>query len=115
MKARLIVLALSTSAAILSALSSCSTTTAVDADSARADGSAARISAGMNRLGASPDRSECFADKIASALDGPDANEAVEIIETSTSKAEMRSGVLGASTSVKQSFIRAHFGCSFFD
>jgi hypothetical protein len=68
----------------------------------------------MSRLGASDDRSDCYADKIASALSGAEASEAVKIVEASTSKEEMRSSVLGASTSVKQSFIRAHFGCSLF-
>ncbi len=43
--------------------------------------SAARISAGLSRLGASPDRSGCFAEKIASALDDSDASEAVRIVE----------------------------------
>lgn len=99
---------------IVIALSACSSTSVVSPDIVRDDESAARISVGMSRLGASPDRSDCFAEKIAAALSAPDANEAIRIIEASTSKEEMRSGVLGASTPVKQSFIRAHFGCSFF-
>lgn len=66
----------------------------------------------MSRLGASSDRSNCYAEKIASTLTGLEANEAVRIIEASTSKDEMRNGVLSASAPVKQSFIRAHFGCS---
>lgn len=92
----------------------CTTTAAIDKDAALQNESAARISAGMSRLGASPERSECFADKISTALSGPDAYEAVQLVEASASKEEMRSGVLSASTSVKQSFIRANFGCSFF-
>lgn len=92
----------------------CTTTAAIDASAVPQNESAARISVGMSRLGASSDRSNCFAEKIASALTGPDATEAVQIVESSTSKEQMRSGVLGASTPVKQSFIRAHFGCSFF-
>ncbi len=98
--------------ASFSALPACSTAAAVAAGSARADESAARISAGMTRLGASQERSDCFAHKIASTLNAPDADEAIGIIDTSTSKEDMRDGVLGASASVKRSFIRAHFGCS---
>lgn len=107
---RSVALAILSSGVIVSA---CATSAAIDADAVPRSESAARISAGMSRLGASPDRSNCYADKIASALTGPDSNEAVRIIETSISKEEMRSGVLSASAPVKQSFIRAHFGCSF--
>ncbi len=92
----------------------CTMTAAIDAGAVPQTESAARISAGMSRLGASSDRSDCYAAKIASALTSAESSEAVQIIETATSKAEMRSGVLSASEPVKQSFIRAHFGCSLF-
>ena len=95
-------------------LPACTTTAAVYIDAALQNESAARISVGMSRLGASPERSKCFADKIAATLSAPDAYEAVQLVEASASKDEMRSAVLGASTSVKQSFIRANVGCSFF-
>lgn len=114
MRQRLAALAISMSAAMMLTLPACSTKGAGTGDGARAEESAARISAGMSRLGASRDRSECIAGRIASSLDGKDANEAVRIVETSNTKEEMRSGVLRASTPVKQSFIRANFGCSFY-
>lgn len=115
MTARSIVRAIALTAVAASALLACSTKPAADAGGVGADESAARISAGLTRLGASPERSACFAGKIASILNAPDAAEAIDIIDRSTSKDDMRSGVLGASAPVKQSFIRAHFGCSFFD
>ena len=93
-------------------LPACSTNDAASADQFHAPDTVVRISAGMSRLGASAERSNCYAGKIASALSGPEAIEAVQIIESSTSKDDMRNGVLNASAPVKQSFIRAHFGCS---
>jgi len=114
MNGKSIALAIAISGIGIPVLAACTTTAAVNADIAHELESATRISAGMSRLGASPERSECFADKIAAALSAPDAYEAVQLVEASASKEEMRSGVLGASTSVKQSFIRANFGCSFF-
>ncbi|MDZ7628338.1 MAG: hypothetical protein U5J99_07990 [Parvularculaceae bacterium] len=102
------------SGVVIPALSACSTRPALDRDKAYDDLNAARISDGLARLGASADRSNCFGDKIAEALSGAEAIEAIEIVEASTSKDDMRNRVLGASAPVKQSFIRAHFGCSFF-
>lgn len=115
MAARSVISAFSLAAAIASALPACSTKPASGAASVRADESAGRISAGMTRLGASAERSACFARKIASELNARDADEAIELIDRSKSKEEMRNGVLSASTPVKQSFIRASFGCSLFD
>ncbi len=115
MAARSMVSAFSLAAAIASALPACSTKPAAGVDSVRAGESAGRISAGMTRLGASPKRSACFARKIASELNAQDANEAIGLIDRSSSKEEMRNGVLAASEPVKQSFIRASFGCSLFD
>ncbi|MFN0022840.1 MAG: hypothetical protein ACKVS5_02975 [Parvularculaceae bacterium] len=74
--------------------------------------SAARIIEGMARLGASPGRSACYASSISAALSAPDAGEAIDIIEGSASKDDMRNGVLDASPAVRQSFIRAHLSCS---
>ncbi len=95
--------------AALIAVAACSTS----APSADAGGeSATRISEGMVRLGASPGRSACYASTISAALSAPEAGEAIGIIEGSTSKTEMRNGVLDASPAVRQSFIRAHLSCS---
>lgn len=115
MAARSMVSAFSLAAAIASALPACSTKPAAGAASVRTAESAQRISAGMTRLGASPERSACFARKIAAELNARDASEAIDLIDRSGSREEMRNGVLAASAPVKQSFIRASFGCSLFD
>lgn len=102
-------LARSAGIAALVTVASCSTS------APRADAgaeSAARISEGMARLGASPGRSACYASALSAALSAPDAGEAIGIIEGSRSKTDMRNGVLDASPAVRQSFIRAHMSCS---
>lgn len=73
---------------------------------------ATRINDGMQRLGASPARGECYANRISTSLIQSEAVEAASLIERALSKDEMRENVISASTSVKQAFIKAHFGCS---
>lgn len=75
------------------------------------DAAADRISNGMQRLGASQMRGDCFAEQVAASLDREAAEEAAAIVERSQSKDEMRDGVLDARRTVRQAFIRANFGC----
>lgn len=75
-------------------------------------GADARIRDGMTRLGASPARGECFAARIAGALDGEDEEEAARIVEEAADRRAMREGVLAAPTAVRRAFIGANFGCS---
>lgn len=86
----------------------CSSAPKAETDRAVAE----KISAGMYRLGASAERSTCFADRIASTLGAGDEDEAIRIVESSNSKSDMKSGVLDASSKVRQSFIRASMSCS---
>lgn len=94
--------------------SSCSSTKAPVSLSPMAAEASARISAGMTRLGATVERSDCYASQIAAWLTESEQSEAVKIIEASNTKEDMRSGVLAAPNRVRQSFIRAHFGCSLY-
>lgn len=80
------------------------------ADSERA--SADRIRGGMERLGASEARRDCFAGKLARSLDEEREAEAAALVEQSASRDEMRDGVLSASAPVQQAFIAASLGCS---
>nr|WP_281721361.1 hypothetical protein [Nitrosomonas nitrosa] len=73
---------------------------------------ATRIHYGMQRLGASSARSECYAKRISGSLIESEGIEAANLIEKSLSKDEMRENVIGASDPVRQAFIKAHFGCS---
>jgi hypothetical protein len=73
---------------------------------------ATRIKDGMQRLGASPARGECYANHVTRSLIESEAGEAANLIERALSKDEMRENVIAASTSVRQAFIKAHFGCS---
>lgn len=95
-------------------VSSCSSTPSPVALSPMAAEASARISAGMTRLGASLERSDCYANQIAIWLTDVEQAEAVRIVEASTTKEDMRSGVLAAPNRVSQSFVRAHFGCSLY-
>ena len=74
--------------------------------------SAARIRDGMERLGASEERRDCFARRLATTLDGEEEDEAAEIVERAENKDQMRESVLSASGPVRQAFIGANFGCS---
>lgn len=71
-----------------------------------------KIKGGMQRLGASSAKSECYANRISDALIESEAVEAAKLIESALSKDEMRDNVLAASVPIRQAFIRAHFGCS---
>ncbi|GAB4524395.1 MAG: hypothetical protein Kow00133_12620 [Amphiplicatus sp.] len=75
-------------------------------------GADARIRDGMTRLGASPARGECFAARIAGALDGEEEEEAARIVEDAADRRAMREGVLAAPAPVRRAFIGANFGCS---
>lgn len=77
--------------------------------------SAMRIRDGMQRLGASEGRGDCFARRIAGSLDSEEEEEAVNLVERSSSKDDMRESVLSASGPVRQAFIGANFGCSLSD
>lgn len=77
--------------------------------------SAARISGGMQRLGASPARGDCFARRIAGSLDGEQEEEAAALVERAGSRDDMREEVLSASGPVKRAFISANLGCSLFN
>ncbi|MBB5517381.1 hypothetical protein [Amphiplicatus metriothermophilus] len=79
---------------------------------AASGGADARIRDGMARLGASPARGECFAARIAGALDGEDEEEAARIVEDAADRRAMRAGVLAAPGPVRRAFIGANFGCS---
>lgn len=80
-----------------------------------ADGaSALRIRDGMQRLGASEKRGECFAQRIAGSLDREEEEEAAALVERSSSKDDMRESVLSASPPVQRAFIGANMGCSLF-
>ena len=95
-------------------LSACSSVPSPASLSPMAAETSTRISAGMMRLGASPERSECYANQIASRLNEAEQAEAVRIIEASRTKEDMRTRVLAAPERVTQAFIRAHFSCSFY-
>lgn len=97
-------------AAILSA--DCSTLPFVGSNDAATAEAATRITGGMQRLGASPAKGECYANRIAGSLSEDDRVEATRIIEVSNSKDEMREGVLSSRDPIKKAFITAHFGCS---
>ena len=97
---------------LIAALTACSTSapqTAVGVSSAEI---ATRINEGMQRLGASSARGECFANRISGSLDYEAAAEAASLIEKSDSKEVMRDNVIAARAPVGQAFVRAHFGCS---
>ncbi|MEQ8936620.1 MAG: hypothetical protein RIE56_12600 [Amphiplicatus sp.] len=76
--------------------------------------SALRIRDGMQRLGASEERGDCFARRIARTLDREDEEEAAALVERSASKDDMRESVLSASAPVQRAFIGANMGCSLF-
>lgn len=97
-------------AAILSA--DCSTFSFVPSSDAATAEAATRITGGMQRLGASPAKGECYANRIAGLLSEDDRTEAARIIENSNSKDDMREGVLTSRDPIKRAFITAHFGCS---
>lgn len=71
-----------------------------------------RISAGMQRLGASPARGDCFAERVVKDLDAGEKEEAAQIVENATSSDEMRSGVLAASEAVRGGFVGANLRCA---
>lgn len=77
----------------------------------RSAGGSARISEGMQRLGASETRGACFAERLASSLDDEEENEAARLVEKASNKDEMRAGVLGASGGVRKAFIGASMRC----
>lgn len=81
---------------------------AADGESA----SASRISDGMQRLGASEARGDCFARRISRSLDGEGEEEAAMLVERAGSRDDMRESVLSASGPVKRAFIGANLGCS---
>lgn len=63
------------------------------------------------RLGASESRSACFANVLAERLE-PDARaEAEGVLESASSKDEMRAGVMSARLEVRQAFIAANMRC----
>lgn len=90
----------------------CSTSAPLDVDNAATLEIATRINEGMQRLGASSARGECYANRISRSLDGGGAAEAANLIEKSDSKDAMRGNVIAARAPVTQAFIKAHFGCS---
>ena len=96
----------------VAAMSSAACSTSAPHHSANDADVAARISTGMQRLGASSARGDCYANRIARTLSDADRNEAARIVERSKSKREMRKGVLSASAPVRRAFIGAKFGCS---
>lgn len=77
--------------------------------------SSSRISDGMQRLGASEARGDCFARRISRSLNGEDEEEAATLVERAGSRDDMREGVLSASGPVKRAFIGANLGCSLFN
>ena len=72
----------------------------------------ARIALAMQRLGASPERSDCYAARIANDLAPSDAEEAAELVEKAHDREDMKNGVLDASERVKRAFIGASLRCS---
>jgi hypothetical protein len=72
----------------------------------------ARISEGMQRLGASETRGACYAERLSSTLDDEDEDEAARVVEKAQNKDEMREGVLGASGPVRKAFIGASMRCA---
>lgn len=72
----------------------------------------ARMVEGMDRLGASAARRECFAEKVDQRLGDAEDEEAARIVENARSRDEMREGVLAASERVRRAFIVASLGCS---
>ena len=96
----------------LELLAACSIFPTRDLDDANTLVVATRISDGMQRLGASQARGECYANHVTRTLIESEAVEAADLIERALSKDEMRENVIAANTSVKQAFIKAHFGCS---
>lgn len=70
------------------------------------------IKDGMQRLGASSARSECYANRISGALIGSEAVDATKLIVSALSRDEMRGNAFAASVPTRQAFIKAHFGCS---
>lgn len=99
-------------ATLAAAMAACSTTGDYPNE---ATDDAERISGGMQRLGASTARSDCFAERIAMSLGDGHLGEAASIVEQSQSKADMRSGVLDASKPVRKAFIGANMRCAFVD
>lgn len=75
---------------------------------------AARIRAGMARLGASEERGACFADRLEASLSRKKSEEAAALIEAARSREDMRERVLDSSEAVQRAFIRANMGCSLF-
>jgi hypothetical protein len=90
----------------------CSTSAPLDVDNSATLEISARINDGMQRLGASPARGECYANRISRSLDNGEAAEAASLIEKSDSKDGMRDNVIAARAPITQAFIKAHFGCS---
>lgn len=87
------------------ALTGCASAAAGDA------AAAARISAGMQKLGATSQRGDCFGARIAGALDAAAGEEAAAVVEGARTKDEMRDGVLAASREVRRAYMGASFGC----
>lgn len=68
----------------------------------------ARIEAGMMRLGASPERSRCFAERL-----GADkaAKKAARLVEAASGRDDLRDRVLSADRKTRRAFIAASFAC----
>lgn len=97
-------------AAFMGALVSCASAPGAEGDLTSA-ARETRISQNMQRLGASEKRSACYAERLAASLDAKGEAEAERVIESASSKEEMREGVLKASESVRRAFIRASIWC----
>lgn len=97
---------------IAALLTACSTSTPQNVVDASTVEVATRINDGMQRLGASSARGECYGNRISGSLDYGGAAEAASLIEKSDSKDVMRDNVIAARAPITQAFVKAHFGCS---
>jgi len=98
-------------AAVLCALSASACASGPD-HPPTASSSADAISAGLQRLGASANRGDCYGKRVVKDLDAAAAAEAAAIVQRANSKDDMRNGVLSASKPVRKAFVGAKMRCS---
>lgn len=71
-----------------------------------------RLSSGMQRLGASQERADCYAQAVGGRLGPRGREDAADIVDKSDDRDAMREGVLGAKRKVRSAFIAANMRCS---
>ena len=75
------------------------------------DASDNRLRSEFQRLGMSPGKSECYANRIQGRLEPGQLSDVMAFVEAAQGREDMKESVLGADPSITTAFTAAYFGC----